>query len=144
MNWNFHNILLTCIGRFVGIFELIHIYLGIVKSFQTLHDHMIISGKYGYKTGRYKVINWEIDMKWIWPWSISQRELLHWGTGRYLINWIQVVQVKFALRFAFIQRFGGREVKNELFFFGFSNGKYRSNLFQFENNLNSVHNVPER
>ena len=23
---------------------------------------------------------------------ISQRELLHWGTGRYLMNWIQVVQ----------------------------------------------------
>ena len=30
----------TCMGRFVGIFELIHIYLGIVKSFQTLHVHM--------------------------------------------------------------------------------------------------------
>ena len=35
---------LTCIGRFVGMFDLIHIYLGIVKSFQTLHDHMIITG----------------------------------------------------------------------------------------------------
>ena len=25
---------------------------------------------------------------------ISQQELLHWGTGRYLMNWIQVVYIK--------------------------------------------------
>ena len=35
---------LTYIGRFVGIFDLIHIYLGIVKSFQTLHVHMNNAG----------------------------------------------------------------------------------------------------
>ena len=36
--------ILTCIGRFVGIFDLIHRYLGIVKSFQTLHVHMNNAG----------------------------------------------------------------------------------------------------
>ena len=44
---------LTCIGRFVGIFDLIHIYLGIVKSFQTLHVHMNNTAKYRYKTGTF-------------------------------------------------------------------------------------------
>ena len=43
---------LTCIGRFVGIFDLIHIYLGNVKSFQTLHVHN--AGKYRYKIGTFK------------------------------------------------------------------------------------------
>ena len=52
MTWNFYSIFLTCMGGFVGIFELIHIYLGIVKSFQTLHYHMVTGGKYGYKTGQ--------------------------------------------------------------------------------------------
>ena len=37
----------------MGIFELIHMYLGIVKSFQTLNYNTIIGGKYGYKTGQY-------------------------------------------------------------------------------------------
>ena len=36
----------------------------------------------------------------------------------------KLFKVKFALRFAFIQRFGGGEAKNELvFFFAFSRGK---------------------
>ena len=30
----------TCIGRFMGIFDLILRYLGIAKSFQTLHVHV--------------------------------------------------------------------------------------------------------
>ena len=33
MTWNFYSIFLTCIGRFVGIFDLIHIYLGIEELF---------------------------------------------------------------------------------------------------------------
>ena len=33
MTWNFYSIFLTCVGRFVGIFEVIHLYLGIKKLF---------------------------------------------------------------------------------------------------------------
>ena len=58
MSWNFYSIFLTSIGRFVGIFDLIHIYLGIVKSFQTLHYHMVTGGKYGSKTGNKKSKKW--------------------------------------------------------------------------------------
>ena len=31
MTWNFYSIFLTCVGRFVGIFEFIHRYLGFKK-----------------------------------------------------------------------------------------------------------------
>ena len=37
----------------MGIFDLIHRYLGIVKSFQTLHVHMNNAGTRGYKTGTF-------------------------------------------------------------------------------------------
>ena len=37
----------------MGIFDLIHRYLGIVKSFQTLHVHMNNAGARGYKTGTF-------------------------------------------------------------------------------------------
>ena len=37
----------------MGIFDLIHRYLGIAKSFQTLHVHMNNAVTRGYKTGTF-------------------------------------------------------------------------------------------
>ena len=37
----------------MGIFDMLHIYLGSVKSFQTLHVHMNNAGTRGYKTGTF-------------------------------------------------------------------------------------------
>ena len=37
----------------MGIFDVIHRYLGIVKSFQTLRVHMNNAGRNGYKTGTF-------------------------------------------------------------------------------------------
>ena len=61
------------------------------------HYHMVISSKYGYKTGHVSYKKSYIE-RLIWNEFglevISQQELLHWGTGRYLMNWIQVVCIK--------------------------------------------------
>ena len=41
---------------------------------------------------RLKIIN--TLREWIWSWSYLPMIILHWGTGRYLMNWIQVVYFK--------------------------------------------------
>ena len=32
--------------------------------------------------------------EWIWSWSYLSMIIVKWGTGRYLMNWIQVVSFK--------------------------------------------------
>ena len=41
---------------------------------------------------RLKIIH--ILRKWLWSWSYLPMIILKWGTGRYLMNWIQVVSFK--------------------------------------------------
>ena len=47
---------------------------------------------------------------------ISQGEILHWGTGRYLMNWIQVVYIKLKQIWSL---FAPAKAKNALVFFFF-------------------------
>ena len=69
MTWNFYSIFLTCIGRIVGNFWR-YIYLGIVKSFQTLHVHMNNTGKYGYKIGTFMTQKYVFKLVYNFEYSV--------------------------------------------------------------------------
>ena len=94
------------------IFYLTHRYLGIVKSFQTLHVHMNNASRYGYKTGTF--ITKKIFFQIFYNFDIC----ICMYICIYMLFLSEVVDfMAFELRFGFILSFfGRREVKNELIF----------------------------
>ena len=92
MTRNFCSIFLTCIVRFVGIFDLILRYLDIAKSFQTLHVHMNNAGTRGCKTVKlYNKKNFFFQIcLWLWYmyiYVVPQWSSCHWELTSWPLNW---------------------------------------------------------